>query len=576
MIRFRAAPTLRTCGFLVVGEGTRTLRLLVLPRFWNTAEATAWISPDGATLSLVAPEGAELRLDLDESWKPVIEKACELAGTVVAEVEEDADAADGAETSDEVGDGNQPVPAADTLPSGIRRLKMPLCAMSSSIERRRPTPLVLDDDGAAFQTHLKNFDSLLRRAKERSVPSLLREEQRNRSVVTGGEGRTLLRLMLVHGELVSVIRSNLHRIRRGYMEVTEAEALIRGRVTQRGIAAIVTRSSLRIECTHDEFSELTPLFRLLMAALDRVSQQRFEIAEARIFPQQQAEQAASLRSQLLAIPSLSLQEASVLAPRLQLRGRLRAEWQEALELARIVLAPAQATQFDVRRMRESGASLQVVTSTFWEQSVLAAAMGSTKSSAGYIWQACGTGKQPDCLVAVRMDGFAGMTSEKIRENVTKFFLGGVAPEETVVGRTPAPATAAPQSAAPSNEAVRVVFDAKYTQARGSKTALSAPTSGYQYQMLAYSLLADNCVAAALVHPTEHDAAPRAGARYLRMVPKGPTPAVECHLLVVEHPFPSADDCGGNWNEYLRTFRRAVGGSVGERGDGAEGSAVGGI
>lgn len=550
-IHFRASPSKRTCGLLIVGEGARLFRLLVLPRFW-AVERGAWLSDNGQILSVVAPEGAEMRLELEDGWRPLVEKSWDVAGQVRLEADED-------ENAELAGDDEAAEVASQT---GQRWVKMPLCGPSAN--QAKTQTVVANDNIAAFEEQMEAFDALLRRASRRDNFTPLGNALQSRAVVAGGEGKSLLRLMLAYNGLTTVIRKNLHRIRRAYIEVTEAEPLIRGRITQRGLATIVTRSALSIECTHDEFSELTPLFRLLMTALERVAHQRFQLAEALLFPIRGAELAASLRSQLLAIPSMSLQEASVLAPRMQLRGRLRAEWQDALDLARIVLAPEQATQFDVRRMRESGAALQVVTSTFWEEAVMRGAfegMADKKGTAGEVWAAANP-KQPDCVVAVRLDEFVGMNSKDIRENLREFF----SEEDTAAEKAGAAATAAPQMPSPSDEAVRVVFDAKYAEARGSKTALSAPSSGYQYQMLAYSLLADNCVAAALVHPAAQDAKPRVSTRYRRMVPKDPSTARECHLLVVEHPFPSAKNCDANWSEYLRAFRRAVGESFGDHGE----------
>ena len=79
-IQFRASPSKRTCGLLIVGEGARTLRLLVLPRFWKDAVLAHWLTDDDQTLSLVAPEGANVKLSLDvDGWQPLIEKAMRLA-----------------------------------------------------------------------------------------------------------------------------------------------------------------------------------------------------------------------------------------------------------------------------------------------------------------------------------------------------------------------------------------------------------------------------------------------------------------------------------------------------------------
>ena len=261
-IHFRASPSKRTCGLLIVGEGSRLFRLLVQPRFWEVKEA-AWLSEDGQTLSVVAREGAELRLELEDGWRPLIEKALDVAGQVRLEADDDD-----AELA-----GDEEYAAAVVSPSGKRWVKMPLCGPSAN--KAKTQTVLATDNIAAFDAHMEAFEALLRRASERDTFTPLGNALQSRAVVAGGEGRSLLRLMLAYNGLTTVIRKNLHRIRRAYIEVTEAEPLIRGRITQRGLVTLATRNTLQIECTHDEFSELTPLFRLLMTALERVAHQRF-------------------------------------------------------------------------------------------------------------------------------------------------------------------------------------------------------------------------------------------------------------------------------------------------------------
>jgi hypothetical protein len=504
------------------------------------------------------PEGANVRLSLDvDGWQPLIDKAMDLASKVVVEVT-DSDLLED-DSIEEVTLNGQ-----TSERRGLKRLKMPLCAPFAVRAVTKPSSAGLK----AFDDYMEDFAALLSRAKQEVLPTPLNSGLPSPAVVTGGEGASLLRLMLAHNGLTTVIRKNLHRIRRAYLEVTESEPLIRGRITQRGLVTLASRNSLQIECTHDEFSELTPLFRLLMTALDRVAQQRFTLAEARIFPQRGAEQAASLRSQLLAIPSLSLQEASVLAPRMQLRGRLRAEWQEALELARIVLAPEQATQFDVRRLRESGAALQVVTSTFWEQKVVRGAFegfADKKRDAGEVWAAANP-KQPDCVVRVAVKGpsetdSAGATNiEAFKTWMREFFNSKATGNDTFEAaiRT---FFDAPSDRSASGIQLAAVLDAKYAEAKGdvaNPLSLSAPGSGYQYQMLAYSLLVENCVAAVLIHPCLGGAA-RKSVSFRRKVPmlSQDSPQMPCTLSVVEHPFPTAKQCEGGWKDYLDTLREAV-------------------
>jgi hypothetical protein len=106
-----------------------------------------------------------------------------------------------------------------------------------------------------------------------------------------------------------------------------------------------------------------------------------------------------------------------------------------------------------------------------------------------------------------------------------------------------------------------VLDAKYAEAKGdvaNPLSLSAPASGYQYQMLAYSLLVENCVAAVLIHPCLGGAA-RKSVSFRRKVPmlSQDSPQMPCILSVVEHPFPTVQACGNGWEDYLETLRESV-------------------
>lgn len=562
---FRASPTMRTCGYLIAGSGSYALRLLVLPRFWaeaGTTPARYWFEKDGQTLTVLAYEGQVVSVPVDRSnlpvWSDVLDAAARLADTVTVEVREDDELGDtDVDVVDRPNEDFAPALASRGRANGTRRVRMPLCSLWS-----RPPEVAaeLSLDEEAFRRELAGFGTLLQRAAERMRPTPLGDGDPSPAVTTGGDGANLLRLLLAHRALVSFIKQNVHRIRRGYLEVTETMPVIRGRITQRGVISAVSGSSLAIECTHDEFSELTPLFRLLMTALDRVAQSLPASAEAVLFPQQQAEAAASLRAQLLPIPSMPLQEANSLAPRMQLRGRLRAEWQEALELARIVLAPEQSTQFDLSRLRTVGAAVQVVTSTFWEQAVVEPFLGNSKPTPiddeQNVWVQCGSAKQPDCILYLPMGKLAG----KYPADILKIA------HDLLVGEPGRRAEAPTESAG-------LVFDAKYARARKTKIkteikteeVFSVPPAGYQYQMLAYSLLVPRCHLTALVYPRSSASEPTAAKTWKRAVPhrwdwspNENTPE-ETNLMVLEAPFPTAQQCESDetWATYRDEFRAAV-------------------
>jgi hypothetical protein len=125
---------------------------------------------------------------------------------------------------------------------------------------------------------------------------------------------------------------------------------------------------------------------------------------------------------------------------------------------------------------------------------------------------------------------------------------------------------APSDRSASGVQLAAVLDAKYAEAKGDAANLSAPASGYQYQMLAYSLLVENCVSAVLIHPCLGDKR-RESVSFRRLVPllSQDSPQMPCILSVVEHPFPTAEQCRGAlehgsdnpWDGYLTGLRKAV-------------------
>jgi len=189
-------------------------------------------------------------------------------------------------------------------------------------------------------------------------------------------------------------------------------------------------------------------------------------------------------------------------------------------------------------------------------------MGTQKANMGNVWNECGGQVAPDCVVTVPTA--LGAT---IPEALETFF------NEKLRG------SSAAVSGADAKSHVGVVIDAKYAIARGGGLgSLSTPTSGYQYQMLAYSLLVENCVAAVLFHPSAAGKSEEAiGASkhrsFRRLVPKPPERPphevpnqpntghhADCILMVMEHPFPSYKQCDDEkgWEQYLQEVRAYIG------------------
>ena len=141
---------------------------------------------------------------------------------------------------------------------------------------------------------------------------------------------------------VENIESRMQRIRRGYVPVEETAPVIRGRITQRGLMQAASLSTPNIECAHDEFTDTTPLFRVLVSALDHVASGALAayhgVGGWSVLKDVQ-DKAVHLRRQLAPIPSFPLPIAAEHARRLTMRPlpRMLREWQDALDLARTLL-----------------------------------------------------------------------------------------------------------------------------------------------------------------------------------------------------------------------------------------------
>jgi len=149
-------------------------------------------------------------------------------------------------------------------------------------------------------------------------------------------------MLLAQWRLVELISAHLRQLRRGYTPVEEEAPVIRGRMTQRGLLQAAARLGPRIECAHDEFTDTTPLFRVLVTALDRVASgalaEAHGVAGWSVMAQVRG-RAVHLRRQLHQLPSLPWAQAATEASRLSRWPLPRALgiWQPALQLARAIL-----------------------------------------------------------------------------------------------------------------------------------------------------------------------------------------------------------------------------------------------
>jgi hypothetical protein len=146
--------------------------------------------------------------------------------------------------------------------------------------------------------------------------------------------------LLAELDFVHELHRLQHRIRKGYVPEEDRLAAIRGRITDRGVLEYEMTGIPLLECRFDEFVEATPLFRVLVTALDVVAsgtlRSTLGIGTDGLFGSGSEVHPMTMREQLRSIPSLPLPVARATADRLRLT-RLQQDWQRPLDLARRIL-----------------------------------------------------------------------------------------------------------------------------------------------------------------------------------------------------------------------------------------------
>lgn len=314
---------------------------------------------------------------------------------------------------------------------------------------------------------------------------------------------------------VQYVEERLRRIRRGYVPVVETLGVVRGRITTRGLIEHAATGIPRLECEHDEFTEATPLFRVLVTTLELIASgtiaSRHGLSDWIVF-EQLAERAIHLRRLLAPIPSLPLRVAVDEVARIRL-SRLQREWEGPLALARQILrsepprtgaaaAGGKAVQwwFDTAKLWEQVVE-QVVCAAGWEVQAQGGAYGDGTKLV--LWEGLGGAKRPD-MVAWRTDADGAVDSR--------------------------------------------VIDAKYKIVDEDRV-----TASDQYQIFAYSLLAKvpptpakPPTGAALVYPRHaHDKLPQH-----KFAMRGDASRVLLEILSLQYP--TADDVStaSSWKAYV--------------------------
>ncbi len=334
---------------------------------------------------------------------------------------------------------------------------------------------------------------------------------------------------------VEQMEARLRKVRRGYVPVVETSCVVRGRPTMRGMIQQAAMGTPWIECARDEFTEATPLFRVLVTALEHVASgaiaAMFGLSNWNVAADL-AKKATQVRRMLQSISALPLPVAANQAGRIRLT-RAQKEWERPVELARQILRvepPKAGTAGD----GEEAAQFWFDTSKFWEDVVFQALEDhwawrdeQSKDKPLDVWIGVGASKRPDFIVSV-----------------------------------PRPAEKQPRT---------VVVDAKYKAMPGKGRCVDASD---QYQTFAYSMLcerspwsletetpAPDTVALVFPLPTLAGGARAPDPVHLKPASRGPvhTEQGPAHLLRVGLPFPSHNDTlsPAAWQAYLREVGQAL-------------------
>ncbi len=174
--------------------------------------------------------------------------------------------------------------------------------------------------------------------------------------------------LLAELDFVHELHRLQHRIRKGYVPEEDRLAAIRGRITDRGVLDYATTGIPLLECRFDEFVEATPLFRVLVTALDVVSagslRSTLGVETDGLFGSMSEVHPRTMREQLRSIPSLPLPVARATADRLRLT-RLQQEWQRPLDLAKRILR-AESVETGYATQEGSMTVWTVDTAKVWE------------------------------------------------------------------------------------------------------------------------------------------------------------------------------------------------------------------
>ncbi len=393
IVELLAAPRGRPSGLAAASHGSLAASVLVLPKLWllrppqgvgSAQEPTVKGAWNGSSLHVTLYEGEHCVVDCTEDQAELLHQ---LGDRCEAEAES---------TDSErcplltVRPGRRParsVPRQVDLEAALVSL-LALAALAESAGTKQRTVAPAKGDGALVQC---------------------------------GRGATTdpITPLLQHWEFLREVESRISEVRRGYVAEADWLAMIKGRVTSRGLAHHVGSGGPSVECEFDEFTDATPLFRVVVTAVDRVAAGRSALIRggwrltARI-----TEKAVALRRHLCGIPSLPAGTAVALGTGLRLPRQLSG-WTPALELALSILREEPPILAAPVPSEPRSLVWWVRTEKLWEQLLVGASAAHFSASAVkngnsaavkgakgvFPWIDLGTTKPPDVVVDVEGQGW---------------------------------------------------------------------------------------------------------------------------------------------------------------------------
>lgn len=386
-LQVHASPQGRRTGLATASGGGGSVSVLVLPKLWNEGAPRYERSATGRHLSIQIHETQRLNLECSDEHAALLRLIADSA-------EPCSGSARGSR------DGHTP-----------DRLVRVSSETAQGVEGRA---------GAASPTKFLQLLTLAlwaRRAAGNERVSVAGSNELDSGLITRSgpsDGWPDPVVQLLHRfEYVQTVLARVREVRQGYVEMADLLHAVRGRITDRGLRDFAATRAPRIECVYDEFTDATPLYRILVSALDVVASERagaglsggFDLAG------EVARQAQAVRKLLATVPSVPRRQAAAAATHLRLT-RLQQAWAGALLVARDILVGQPPELGSAGASHTRAHAWWIETDKLWEQILLAAlqaagadaSAGNTRdrqeSQPGALpWVALGHVKLPDILLA---------------------------------------------------------------------------------------------------------------------------------------------------------------------------------